>query len=171
MAEKRRRPKHSRLHYSEAWTSRLETPYDLGTPGADPRERRPTDFSYMSSPPGSPEIAYLWRRFVSARDAVNYFKVDDPGLPSSITDPEAALQELRRTHRDLFNRRETLFVELRSAQAIYEAGATKTPRSQLSREPVTAVQEQLASISDEITKVIRSSWPIRQHLTDRKSVV
>ena len=171
MAEKRRRPKHSRLHYSEKWSAYRKAPFELGMPGADPLETRPTDFSYMASPPGSPEIVYLWRRFVSARDAINYFKLDDPGLPESVSDPKTALKELRKAHRDLIGRRDSLFADLRNALAEASA-ARKAPRPPGSPGALAAVRDQIKAHEDEVMNVIHRTWPIRQHLTrqERKEV-
>lgn len=163
----RRRPKHSRLHYSEEWSAHRKAPFDLGTPGADPREKRPTDFSYMATPPGSPEIVYLWRRFVSARDAINYFRLDDPGLPDSVSDPIAELKKLRRAHRDLVDRQDALFADLRKALAVNEA-AKNVPRPHGAREALTAVHDQISALSAETITVIHKTWPICQHITRRE---
>jgi hypothetical protein len=161
----KKRPKHSRLHYSEEWSALRRAPFDLGTPGADPREKRPTDFSYMASPPGSPEIVYLWRRFVSARDAISYFRLDDPGLPRSVPDPKAELQELRRIHRDLVDRHNAI---LRKALAVNGPDAGKTPNDPpASGRALIAVRDEINPLSDEIMGVLQRIWPIRQHLTRR----
>lgn len=127
----------------------------------------------MSSPPASPEIAYLWRRFVSARDAINYFRLDDPGLPDSVSDASAELQRLRRTHFELVNRDKALHVELGNALApIYEADAKKTHRPPGSWERVVTVRDQIAAILDDLGDVMRKSRVVRQHLTreERKAV-
>ena len=173
MAARKTRPKHSRLHYSAVRDANRRHPFDLGTPGADRREKRPTDFSYMASPPGSPEIVYLWRRFVSARDAINYFRLDDPGLPDSVSDASAELQRLRRTHFELVDRDKALHVELGNALApIYEADAKKTHRPPGSWERGVTVRDQLDAISNDLGDVMRKSRVIRQHLTreERKAV-
>jgi len=166
MAARKTRPKHSRLHYSAVRDANRRHPFDLGTPGADPRETRPTDFSYMASPPGSPEIVYLWRRFVSARDAISYFRLDDPGLPDAISDPMAALKELRKAHRDLIDRRDALFADL--GRALAETSGRKTPRPPGSQGALATVRDQIEAHTDEVTKIIYRTWLIQQHLTRRE---
>lgn len=111
-------------------------------------------------------LAYLWRRFVSLRDALLFFGRDDPGLPAGVIDPAIALEEATSECVAQWNQRDAIMTQIRlEVDRFQEADRKAQPRPEGWRDVLDHLHAEESKLDQAVLSLTDRIRVINSHRT------